>query len=199
MYFMFDRSNYRLFVLNRGWKRFSLHIMIFVYVCSTWGIVELQTRFDTWITRKEVNGVGLSHHSYLITLMAYLCSQLTPNFQIKYFIIDWGWKRDSLQLIIFVFVCSTWNIVELKTRFESWIKRNDVNGLSVFNISYLITLMAYVCSQRTPNLKSNILYCIGRPTDYLCYIGPGNMSLQILIFVYICSTWAIVQLKTRFE
>jgi hypothetical protein len=123
-YFRFDWSICRLFVLNRGWKRDSLQIMIFVNICSTWSIVELKTPFETWITRNDVNGVGLFHISYLITLMAYLCSQWTPNVQIKYFMFDCStyslfvlygsWNRDSLQIVIFIYVCSTWSIVELK-------------------------------------------------------------------------------------
>jgi hypothetical protein len=129
-YFMFDCSTYSLFVLYSSWKRDSLQIVIFVYVCSTWGTVELKTPFETWITRNDVNGVRLFKLSYLITLMAYLCSQWKPNVQIKYFMFDWSiyrlyvlnraWKRVSLQIMIFVYVCSTWSIVELKTRFETW-------------------------------------------------------------------------------
>jgi hypothetical protein len=61
-YFMFDWSIYNLFVLNRGWKRDSLQIMIFVYICSTLGIDELKTRFDMGITRNVVNGVCLCHY-----------------------------------------------------------------------------------------------------------------------------------------
>jgi hypothetical protein len=49
-YYMFNWLNYRIFVLNRGWKRVSLQINIFVYIWWTWGIVELKTRFETWIT-----------------------------------------------------------------------------------------------------------------------------------------------------
>jgi hypothetical protein len=121
-----------------GLKRDSLQIIILVYVCSTWGIVELKTRFETWITWNDVNGVSLFHSSHLITLMAYLCSQWTPTFQIKYFMFDWSiyrlfglnrnWKSDYLQIIIFVYVCSTWGIVEVKTRIEMWITRCNVNG-----------------------------------------------------------------------
>jgi hypothetical protein len=58
--------------------------------------------------------VSLFHLSYLITLTAYLCSQWTPNVQMKYFMFDWsiyrllvlnrGWKRDPLQIMIFVYV-----------------------------------------------------------------------------------------------
>jgi hypothetical protein len=127
-HFMFDCSIYRLFVLNREWKRESIQIMIFVYVCSTWGIVELKSRFETWITRKDVNGVWFFHVSYLITPMTYLCSQRAPNFQVKHFMYDWsiyrlfglnkGWKRDSLQMMIFVNICSIIVIVELKAGFE---------------------------------------------------------------------------------
>jgi hypothetical protein len=122
--FMFDSSIYSLFELNRSWKRDSLQIMIFVCVCSTWGMVELKRRFETWISRNNVNGVSLFHLSYLITLMAYLCSQWTPNVQMKYFMFDCSiyrlfvpntsWKRDSLQVMIFVYVCSTWGMFEIK-------------------------------------------------------------------------------------
>jgi hypothetical protein len=73
-YFMFDWSIYRLIVLNRAWKRDSLEIMSFV--CSLdMGAVDLKTRFESWIKRNEVYGVRFLHFSYLITLMAYLCSQ----------------------------------------------------------------------------------------------------------------------------
>jgi hypothetical protein len=116
-FFMFDRSIYRSFVPNTGWKRDSLLIVIFVNFCSTWSIVELKTRFEPWIIRNDVNGVSMFHLSYLITLMAYLCSEWTPNVQVKYFMFDWliyrlfvlnrSWKRDSLQIMIFVYVSST--------------------------------------------------------------------------------------------
>jgi hypothetical protein len=133
-------------------KREILQIMIIVNVCSTWSLIELKTPFERWITRNDVNGVSLINLSYLITLMAYLCSQRTPNIQIEYLMLDWslytlfvlnrGWKRTSLQIMIFVYVCSTWSIVELNTRFETLITRKDVNGVSLINLPYLTTLMA---------------------------------------------------------
>jgi hypothetical protein len=85
---MFDWLIYRPIVPNKGWKNDSLQMMLFVSVFSTWSIVELKTRLETWIKR-NVNGVSLFHLSYLITLMAYLCLQWTPNVQINYFIFDW--------------------------------------------------------------------------------------------------------------
>jgi hypothetical protein len=139
-------------------------MMIFVNLCWSWSMVELSTRFETWITRNGVNGVSLIPLSYFITLTAYLCSQWTPKVQIKYimfefstvrlFVINRGWKRDSLQIIMFAYVCSKWFIVELKTCFETWISRNDINGVIFFHFSYLITLMAYLCSQLTPNVQN---------------------------------------------
>jgi hypothetical protein len=141
-YFMCYWSIFTLFVLNRGWKRDFLQIIIFVYVCSTWVIFELKTRFETWITWRVLQGVWLFHLSYIITLMAYLISQWTPNVQNKYFMFDWsiftifvlnrGWRRESLQITVFVYVCLTWSIDELNTRFEKWITRNDVNGVRLF-------------------------------------------------------------------
>jgi hypothetical protein len=93
--------------------------------------------------KKCVNGVSLFHLYYLITLMANLCSQWKPNvLQIMYIMFDWSnyrlfelnrkWTRDSLQIVIFVYVCSTCTLVELKTRFETLITRNDVKGISFF-------------------------------------------------------------------
>jgi hypothetical protein len=118
---------YDWLVLNRGWKRDSKQILILEEICSTWSLVDLKTRFARWITRNEVTGVRMFNLSYFITRTAYLCSQWTPNVQIKYFMFDWslypmcvqnrGWKRDSLQIMMFVYVCSKWRMVELKTRF----------------------------------------------------------------------------------
>jgi hypothetical protein len=69
----------------------------------------LKSRFETWITKIDVLGVCLFNLSYLITNMAYLFSQPTPNVQIKQFVLHWtiyrlfvlntGWKRDSLQMM----------------------------------------------------------------------------------------------------
>jgi hypothetical protein len=162
--------------------------MIFVNVGSTWCMVELKTLFQTWITRSDVNGVSLFHLSYLITLKAYLCSQWTTNGQIKYFTFDWsiyrlfvlnkGGKRDSLQIIIFVYVCSTWSIVEFETRFEGWMTRNDVNGVSWFHLLYLITLRFTYAHNGHQISKSSILCLIVRSTDYLCLIRAGNVILS---------------------
>jgi hypothetical protein len=124
-----------------------------------------KTRFETLITRNGVNSVSLFHHYYLLTLMAFLCSQRTPNFQIMYFMFDWSiyrlfvlntdWKRDSLQMTIFVNIYKTWRMVRQKTRFDTSIIRNDINGVSLFHLSHLITLMAYLCLQWAPNVQIN--------------------------------------------
>jgi hypothetical protein len=168
-YVMFDWSIYRLFVLNMVRKLDSFQMNVFVYCSSTWSMLQLKTCFEASITRNDAYGVSLIHLSYLITLLAYLCSQWTLNAQINYFMLDWsiytlfvlnrGCKHDSLQIFIFVYVCSTWSIFEHKTRFEMWITRNDENGVSFFNLLYLIKLMACLCSQRSPNflIKSFML------------------------------------------
>jgi hypothetical protein len=121
---------------------------IFLNVCSTWSMVQLKTRFESWITRKDAYGISLMHLYYLITLMAHLCSQRTPNFQVKcfmfaltiyrLFVLNRGWELHSLQIIIFVYICSTWSIVELKTRLVTWLTRYDVIGVRLLNLSYLI-------------------------------------------------------------
>jgi hypothetical protein len=143
---MFELSIYRYFVLNRCWNLNSLQIKIFVYFLDMkhrwkkntfWGVNNKK-----W--RKWCN---FFHLSYLITPMAYQCSQWTPNVQIKYYIYDWsiyglfvlnrGWKRDTLQIMIFVYVCLTWNLDELKTRFETWITRTVINGVSLIHTSHI--------------------------------------------------------------
>jgi hypothetical protein len=207
---MFHWSIYRVFVLNNSSKREYVQIMIFVYICSTWGIFELKTRFVAWITRNDVNGVSLFHLSYLITLMAYIGYQRTTNVQIKYFMFhssicrifvpSRAWKSDSFQIIIFVYVCSAWGIFELKMRFESWKKKNDVNGECLFHISYLITLMAYLCSQCTPQFHIKyFMFDLSINRQFALNRGGKRDPIQIIIFVYVCSTWGIVELKKRFE
>jgi hypothetical protein len=192
-YYMFNWLMYRLYVVNRGWKRDSRQIMIFVYVSSTWSIGEHKTRFETWITRSDVNGVNLFYLYYLITLIAYLWLQWTPNVQMKYFMFDWSfyrlfvlntaWKRDFLQVMRFVNICPTGSIVQIKTRFETWLTRNDV---SLFDLSYLITLMDYLCSQRSPNAQINYFMF-----DWLIYsVFVLNRrwksdTRQIMVFVYV--------------
>jgi hypothetical protein len=131
-----------IFGLNTAWKIHTLQMMILVNVCSTWIMVEIKTRFDTWITRNDIKGLILFNLSYLITFMPYLCSQWSPKFKIKYFVFDWSiyrlsvlnraWKRVSIRIIIFLYSCSTWGLIELKTRNVAWITRNDVNGVSLF-------------------------------------------------------------------
>jgi hypothetical protein len=144
---MFNWSIFTIFVLNRGWRRESVQIMVFVYVWSTWNVDELKTRFEKWITRNDVNGVRMFQFLFNNTygLRALTTDTKLPNqlyVQIKYFMCDWSifgvfvlkraWKRDSLQIMIFLYVLSAWVIFELKTRLETWITGNDVNCVRLF-------------------------------------------------------------------
>jgi hypothetical protein len=164
--------------------------------CSTSSIAELKIRFETLEKTNDLNGVNLFLLSYVITLMAFLCSQWAPYVQINYFMFDWsiyklfvlnrGWKRDWLQMMIFVYVRTTCSVVELKTRFETWIASNEVNGVYWFHYYYLITDLALVvkliCAHNGHQIsKSNILYVIGRSTDYLYYVRFGNV-IRICLF-----------------
>jgi hypothetical protein len=87
----------------------------------------------------------------VITALAYLCSQLAPLVQIRYIMFDWSiyrlfvlnkaWKPDILQIMIFVYVCSTCSVFGIKTRFETWITWNEVSrgkfvSPFLFNNSY---------------------------------------------------------------
>jgi hypothetical protein len=71
-----------------------------------------------------------------------MCSQYLPIIQNIYFKFDWliyklfvpnmGKKLDSLQMMIFLYVCPTCSVVELKTPLETWIERNDVNAVYLY-------------------------------------------------------------------
>jgi DNA-directed RNA polymerase subunit RPC12/RpoP len=118
----------------------------------------------------------------------------------EYFVLNKGRKRDSLQKVIFVYVCSTCSVVEIKKRIATWITRNDVNGPTLFHLSYLITLRAYLCSQSAPNVQ--IKYFMFDSSMYRLFVLNRSWkrdSLQMMIFVYVCSTCSVVELKTRFE
>jgi hypothetical protein len=156
------------------WLSPSNNIRIF---SSTWIFVEFKTRFETWIIRNDLNGVSWFNPLYFITLMAYLCSQQTPNVQFNYFMFVWSiyglfvlntaCKRDSLQMMISVNVCSTCCMVQLKTRFEMLITRNDVNGVCLFHLSFLITLTVTWAHNGHPMSK----WCI------LCLLVPRTYNL----------------------
>jgi hypothetical protein len=85
--------------------------------------------------KKRPKSCSSFHLSSLITFMAYLCSQWTPNVLMTYIMFDWStyrlfvlkqvWKRDFFQIVIFRYVSTTWGMFETKTRFETWITRND--------------------------------------------------------------------------
>jgi hypothetical protein len=159
-------SIYRQFVLNRGWKRDSLQIMIFVYISSS-------------CPNQAFN--------FLFFDLQIICAK-------------YGLKNDTLQITIFENVCSTWSMVEIKSRFEAWITKNDVNGVILIHLSYLITLMAYLWSQWKPNVQ--IKYIMFDWWIYFLFVLNRcwkSGTHQIIIFVYISSTLSIVELKTCFE
>jgi hypothetical protein len=196
--------------LNTGLKHDSLQMMILLYVFSTFIVVDAKSCFETCITRNDVYEVNLFLFSSLITLMIYLCSHCSPNVQLVFFIFHWpiyrlfllnrGCKLEPFQMMIFVHDCSTCSVVELKNRFEAWISRNVVNGVNLILFSYLITLTTYLCSQWAPNVQ--IKYFMFYWSVYMLlvlYRGWKRESHQIMIFVYVCSTCSVVELKPRFE
>jgi hypothetical protein len=129
-YFMFDLSIFTIFVLNRCWRRDSIQIKLFVYVCSIWNVDELKTRFETWITRNDVNGVRLFHFFYLIIVMAYVRSQRTQNFQISYMSKLYVW------LVYFHSICA-------KQRLETWLTPNKDIRICLFDMSHIWTKNAF--------------------------------------------------------
>jgi hypothetical protein len=113
---------------------------------------------------------------------------------------DWlmlnrAWKRGSLQIMIFVYLLDRrlcW------TKYTFW-DVNDIIGVSLSHLSYLITHMAYPWPQRTPNVQ--IKYFM---FDWLIYrlfelnTTFKNNSVQMMIFVNVCSKWSMVYIKDAF-
>jgi hypothetical protein len=154
----------------------------------------IKTRFATWITRKHVRGLCLFNLPYLITHMAYLCSQQTPKVQIKYFlfhwsiyrlfVLNWVWKSDSFQMKYISKCLPNIKHGSTKSAFMTWITRNDVYGKSLIHLSYLITLMAYLCSQRTPKFQIKcLMFACSIYGLFVLNRGWKRDSLQKVIFI----------------
>jgi hypothetical protein len=73
----------------------------------------------------------------------------------KQFLLNTSWKPDFLQIMIFVYVCSTCSVFELKTRFDTWIARNEVIGVYWFHLSYLITVWRCALHLPVPIIGAN--------------------------------------------
>jgi hypothetical protein len=124
-----------------------------------------KTHFETWITRNDLNGVSLFHLSYLITHLIYLCSQMDPVAQINSFKFHWsiyrlfvlnrGWTRVSLQKDIRKYLLDIrLDMRHVRTKNAFWYLNNKKwCKWCLFHISYLIPLLAYLCSQMTPNVQ----------------------------------------------
>jgi hypothetical protein len=134
--------------------------------------------------------------------MVYLCSQWTPNVKIKYFIFDWticaksGLKKwispnDDIRKCLLVIkhgwtINAFWDVNNKKWR--KWCK---FDSPFLFNNTYGLLVL-----QWTPNVQIN--YFTFHCSIYRIFVlnrAWNPVSLQIIIFVYVCSTWSIVELK----
>jgi hypothetical protein len=134
-------------VLNRDWNRYSPKNDI--CIC----LLDMQ---PSWIKNSfwDVNKKKwhnwckfVSHFLYNNGLAVLTMDTKSPNqvflmFDWKInrpFLLNSGWNLNYLQIKIFVHVCSAWSIFELKIPYETWITRNDVNGVSWVHLYSLIT------------------------------------------------------------
>jgi hypothetical protein len=194
-YFMFDWWIYRLFVSNTTLKRNSVQMMIFVNVCSTWSMVNIKDAFwyvnnKKWPKMCKFVSPFSFYNTYGLPVLSMDTKCPKQVFEVSLvnlhtFVLNWAWKRFILQIMLFVFVCLVWGIVEINTRFETYIKISDINCVSLFNLYYLITIMVYLYSQRTPNVKINY-FLIDWSMNRIFVLNRGwkHVSLQIMIFVY---------------
>jgi hypothetical protein len=121
-YFMFDWSIYRLFVLNTGWN---------VNLSKWWYSIMLVRHEHGWtknafwnvINKKWRNGCKLvspflSNNTYGLPVLTK--DTKCPSHFLFYWsiyiliVLNTGWKRDSLQIIIIVYICFTWRMFETK-------------------------------------------------------------------------------------
>jgi hypothetical protein len=142
-------------VVNRCWKCDPFQIMIFVCVCSSWSIVKLKTRFETWIIINDANCVNL-FHSFLFNnsygLPVFTKDTKCPN-QVFYVWLDDLqniWAKFGLETCLSpnndIRICLLdMRHIWTKNAFWTWITRNEVNGV-VFHFSYLVTPRVYLCS-----------------------------------------------------
>jgi hypothetical protein len=116
---------------------------------STWSMVHLKVRFETSVTRNDVNGVSLFNLCYLITLLSYTTEIKCPNQVFYVWLVDlksicakYGLEtcftpNDDIRKCLLVMMHGS-----IENACGTSITRNDVNGVSLFYLSYLITLMA---------------------------------------------------------
>jgi hypothetical protein len=129
-------------------------------VCSTWSMVELKTRFETWITRNEVNGVSFLNFFYLINLPALTTNTKCPNqlFHVwfvylqticaKYGLETWfSPNNDIRKCMLYMMHGSN------KNAFWDMNNKRGRKWCTFFHLSYLITLIVYLCSQWTSNIQ----------------------------------------------
>jgi hypothetical protein len=108
-------------------------------------------------------------------------------------------KRDSLKMMIFENVCSTWSMVHIKDAFW-YVNNKKWSGAILFHLSNLKTLMAYLCSKRTPNMQ--IKYFMFDWWIYRLFVLNTTLkrnSVQMMIFVNVCSTWSKVYIKDAID
>jgi hypothetical protein len=184
-YFMFEWSIYRLFVTYRSWKT-CLPPNNDIRICL-FDMRHIWTKNAFWDLnnkkwRKWCNFIlsFLFNDSYGLPVLT--MGTNCPNqviyvclVDLHYICINRGWKFDSLQMMIFVNICSTWRIVELKTCFETWMTRIDVN------VSYLITLISLLFMFVWSIYRRFVLSRSWRPDP-----------LQMMVFLNACSTWSMV-------
>jgi hypothetical protein len=54
--------------------------------------------------------------------------------------LNTAWKLDSLQMMILIYVCLTFSVVELKARLETSIERNVVYGVYSFHVQLICAI-----------------------------------------------------------
>jgi hypothetical protein len=147
---------------------------------------------------------------YLITLMAYLCSEWTPKVQSKYFVFHWSiyrlfvldtvWKRDSLEMMNIRNCFQDIKHVPTKNAFrdvnnKKWRIWYKFDSPFLFNNPYGLPVLT-----KNTQYSNQVFYvCLVDVQKICAKYEIKSESLDTVIFEYVCWTWSIVELNSRFE
>jgi hypothetical protein len=149
--------------------------MIFVYICSTLIIVEVKTRFETWIILNGVNVVSLFHHSFSITLMVYLRSLDTecPN-QVLY--------------VLLVDHYTTW----AKQGMETWLSPNNYIRICLLGMSRIWTKNAiWDVNNRNCKWWNIVSSFLSNNTYALPVLTMGTKNPKYIFYVWLVDLHSI--------
>jgi hypothetical protein len=209
VYFVFDWSIYRQFVLNRAWKLDSVEMMIFPYVCSICSVFKLKTRWDVnnkkwrkWCTCVSPFLFNKTCGLPVLTMGTKCTNQVFNVWLVdlqticaKYWLETWFSPNDDIRICLFDMQRSWSKNAFWVVNNTKWRKRCKIVSLFLFNNTCALPVLTLCpkCPDRVFYIWLVDLY------SFVVNTGLKHDPFQMVIFVYVCSTCSVVELKTQFE